>query len=211
MSGMKKVNPRGPIVPRMVKPPSIEKVREILDQALPEPAFLPGKLKIGHYYKGQGVYIGQWTPFAQTEFFDFFKKKPLRKTFNVFAAPEDLPGGTRNYLKTQARVATLKNWHGYDGADYLTDKEIYVALKEGSYDGGWIIPPKEIQKELLARHREAGALAGTFKTDVEDEFNWPRHYWSSTVYDFLFSDNGKYKDGDDVFRMSCRPVRLVPA
>jgi hypothetical protein len=182
---------------------------------------------IGGAVAGEGIYIGQWQPKDRDGV-------SLGKTFNVFAAPKDLPD-TMTYDDTVKAIAELKNWNGFDGTNYANDKEIYAALKEGSYGGGWIIPTREllvgtepdgasgvregkiIQPDNLFDHRNKGVLKDTFKAGASSDFIFPYWYWSSTeyrddpscVWDVRFSfgyEGWHHKDG---FCLNCRPVRLV--
>lgn len=166
------------------------------------------------------VYLGRYTPKDRDG-------NSLSKTFNVFAAPNDLPK-TMAYVEAIEYVAGLKNWNGYDGTNYPTDEEIYAALKDGSYNGGWIIPPHEIlcgkdtdggttTPDNLYACRNGGAFKGTFR-DVASGNNsiW---YWSSTenrvepshLWNVRFSDGKREWNHNKELRLSCRPVRLVPA
>lgn len=173
----------------------------------------------GEMIAGEGIFLGKYKPRDRDG-------NSLGKIFNVFAAPEDL-GGAEKYVDTVKHIAALKNWHGHDGTNYATDKELYQALKNGGYNGGWIIPTRPllsgrnvndiiIQPDNLYAHKDKGALAETFKTAASDS---SRCYWSSTedrdytshVYAIRFSDGHEGRDLEDYFLFSCRPVRLVPA
>ena len=185
--------------------------------------------KPGQMVGSQGIYFGQYKPKDR-------KGNRLGKTFNVFAAPQDLPE-TMKYVDAVKHIAKLKGWNGFDGTNYPTDKEIYAALKDGSYKGGWIIPTREllagtepddesdiregkvIQPDNLFNHQNKGAFKGTFKTAASSGSAYPGWYWSSTeyrenqsdVWGVRFSDGcGGWNRKDDL-RLSCRPVRLVPA
>ena len=173
----------------------------------------------GQRIAGEGIFLGQ------------YQSKDLGKIFNVFAAPEDLPD-TMKYVDAVKYIAELKGWHGFDGTNYATDKEFNQALKEGTYTGGWIIPTRElligteadgpsrigkgtvIQPDNLYDHRNKGAFKGTFTTAA----NYPQWYWScmehrdhpSDVWFADFSDGYEGWDNKDYYRLSCRPVRLVP-
>jgi len=157
----------------------------------------------------------------------------LGLTFNVIAAPRDL-GQVRSFAHTVRDVAALSNWHGYNGENYGCAREIYQALKDGSYEGGWIIPPAELlggrnpnnhlpQYDNLYVYKNEGAFAGTFKTEAAVGPGMPHVYWSSTepfgdpdkivscgfATSFLeASVNSDYKNAGF---MSCRPVRLMLA
>lgn len=176
--------------------------------------------EIGEMVPGQGVYLGQYKPKDRDG-------KSLSKTFNVFAAPEDLPE-TMKYVDAVKYIAELKKWNGYDGTNYATDKEFYAAVKNGSYNGGWIIPTRDIlhgkdvdgkdtTPDNILAHKDKGVLQGTFKMTASSGSVCPDWYWSSTeyrdvpslVWDVRLS--GGYggwhrKDGS---RLSCRPVRLL--
>ena len=173
------------------------------DQLCKPPALTPDD--IGKDIKGEGIYLGTYEPIDRDG-------KSLSRIFNVFAAPEDLPGGTRAYVNTVKEVASLKNFHGHDGTDYDTDKELYAALKDGTYNGGWIIPTRDIL------HGKDSAFKNTFKMTASSGSGYPQWYWSCTerredpsnVWGADFSDgDGGWLRKDD-FRLACRPVRLVP-
>jgi hypothetical protein len=174
------------------------------------------------------IYLGRYAPVDRNG-------NSLSKTFNVYAAPEDLPE-TMKYVDAVKHIAQLKKWHGYDGTNYPTDKEIYAALKDGSYKGGWIIPTREllvgtepdgesgvrkgkvIQPDNLFDHQNKGAFKGTFKTAASSGSGFPVWYWSSTehrddpfdVWVVRLSDGNGDWFRKDYGRLSCRPVRLAP-
>jgi hypothetical protein len=179
-------------------------------------------LKPGQQMSDGTVYVGKYAPKDRSG-------KSLSLKFNVFAALEDLPGGPIEYTSTLKRIAGLRNWHGYNGTNYETDQEIYAALKDGTYKGGWIIPTSDIlygkdangdvtMPDNLFAHKKDGALRDTFfMAPGEDNPDW---YWTSTADrkypDSLifaqFSDEDILTDSDtpDCGTASCRPVRLVP-
>ncbi len=158
--------------------------------------------------------------------------KSLSKTFNVFAAPEDLPE-TMKYVDAVKHIAKLKNWNGYDGTNYATDKEFYAAVKNGSYNGGWIIPTRDIlhgkdvdgkdtTPDNILSAKDKGAFKEAkhaFKTAASSGSGYPVWYWSSTedrvypsgVWGVRLSDGNVGWHLKDGFRLSCRPVRLVEA
>jgi len=194
--------------------------RKILEEAMP-----------GQEIPGHGVFIGTWQP------------EGLSQKFCIFAAKEDLTNeaGKKevyNYDDTVKRIAELKGWHGFDGTNYANDKEFYKALKNGSYKGGWIIPPREfltgtaadgpsgvrkgtaVQPDNIYDHKDRGALRGGFCKEDRDSSlsSW---YWSSTAESPVIASlprvwslnfiRGAEHAGRKVFgRQSCRPVRLEP-
>ena len=193
----------------------------VLAVDLPESMQKPGE--------GWALYVGKYAPLDRNGV-------SLGKVFNVYAAPEDLPG-TMSYVDAVKHIAGLKNWHGHDGTNYPTDRQIYAALKDGSYKGGWIIPTREllvgtepdgqsgvrkgkvIQPDNLFDHQNKGAFKGTFKRAASSGSGFPDWCWSSTenrdspsvVWGVRFSGGYEgwfHKDG---LRLSCRPVRLVEA
>jgi hypothetical protein len=205
---------------KMVKTPGVELFpisKEIAEEErLQEAARQPDQM-----IAGQGVFLGKWQPKDRDG-------KSLGKIFNVFAAPQDLPD-TMKYVDAVKHIAKLKGWNGFDGTNYATDKEIYKALKDGSYNGGWIIPTRDIlvgtdidgnktQANNLFAHQNKGAFKGTFETAAAgDGSGFPDWYWSSTeylgnpshVWSVRFSDGNGDWDRKDDDRLSCRPVRLV--
>jgi hypothetical protein len=192
------------------------------------------KAGIGDAIEGEGIFVGRYSPKGRDG-------ESLGKTFNVFAAPQNLPE-TMTYDDTVKYIAQLKSWNGFDGTNYATDREIYAALKDGSYNGGWIIPPREllvgtepdgagegvrpgaiIQPDNLFDYRDKGALKETFKAEASGDYRYPIWHWSSTEHRFHptgvwaagFSDGWESWNGKNGKNgnkpLSCRPVRLVPA
>jgi hypothetical protein len=184
--------------------------------------------KPGQEIPGHGIFLGVWKPKDNDG-------KSLKKKFNVFAAPQDLQdAGSRSHLtynETVQLLARTKKFHGYDGAAYNNDTEIYQALREGSYSGEWIIPPFELlvgevadkpygyernkitQPDNLFDHRETGSFKNTFQMTASSG----RHnYFSSTEFggyicEMWFQVVGqKGYTRKDIGAASCRPVRLEP-
>jgi len=211
----------------------VEKVKAptpITDGVLKE---LEEKRKAAEDYAGNSLEIGQLMPDGTV----YFGKcatdsngKSLGKIFNMFAAIKDLED-IATYNDTLKKVADPKGLHGHNGTNYATDKEFYAALRDGSYNSGWIIPPinilngkgadgKMTTPDNLYAHKNKGALKDTFKmTTSGDGSDSPDWYWSSTqspddssdVYSVRFSDGGRHWLLNGYRRFSCRPVRLVAA
>ena len=182
----------------------------------------------------RGIFLGAWTPQDSDG-------TSLRQTFNVFAAPHDVrntPGKKEscNYLDAVKHVGSLKNWNGFDGENYDTDKDLIQALKDGTYKGGWVIPPREVlmgenadgvqvQPDNLYAHWDKGALKGSFVKEANESHGslYADRYWSSTesqtkssgtmkdkryMYSFHFGDGVYFNVVDDYNWQSCRPIRL---
>lgn len=168
------------------------------------------------------IYLGQYKPKDRDG-------KSLSKTFNVFAAPEDLPD-TMKYFDAVKLIAKLKKWYGYDGTNYATDKELYAAIKSGSYNGGWIIPTRDIlhgkdvdgkdtTPDNIFAHKDKGSFKGTLKMAEFSGSDCPGWYWSSTedrdyatgVWFVRLSEGDAFWLNKDNSHLSCRPVRLVEA
>jgi len=162
-----------------------------------------------------GIFIGTWQP------------QGLSQKFNAFAANEDLPKDSysQTYDDIIKYLAGLEGWHGHNGTNYATDKELYEALKNESYDGGWFIPPRElltgndakgkrIQLNNLCDHKAKGALSGTFhKAFPKASGMW---YWSSTqnskkphdIWSVNFENGNEFSWYKRGAMLNCRPVRL---
>lgn len=182
-------------------------------------------LEPGQTVEGEGVFFGT----CEAE-----GKNGLRQTFNMYAAPKDLTNksGKKAVFKFNdavKRVSELKNWHGHDGGNFKNDKAVYEAIKDGSYNGEWFIPTREmlcgkdvdgniIQSNNLLIHKDAGSLSGSFEMTDASGSGCPVWYWSSTenrngpavVYIVQFSSGVDHWLLKDDFRLSCRPVRLEP-
>jgi hypothetical protein len=168
------------------------------------------------------VYLGQYAPKDRDG-------KSLGGIFNIFAAPTDLPQAM-TYNDTIRHVAGLNFWHGHSGDNYANDTEIYAALKDGSYAGGWIIPPHDIlhgkdsggndtAPDNIFAYKDKGALKGTFKMIATGDADYSNRYWSSTkshldpsyMWAVCLSDREATCAPRGLYRLSCRPVRLVKA
>jgi hypothetical protein len=151
---------------------------------------------IGEMVEDEGIYIGQYTR--------------LSKTFNVFAAPEDLPG-ERSQSDTLKLVNSLTNWHGYDGTGYSSDSVFYAALDTGSYSGNWVVPPIDILRDHFYSNKDKDALRDSIKIAAPDK---QPTYYSSTpdgkeYFMVMQFADGKANNGFRDTAFPCRPVRLV--
>ncbi len=170
----------------------------------------------------KGIYVGTWAPKDKSG-------KSLGKTFNIFAAPQDLTdrAGNRVLLTFNEAVKSLsglKDWHGHDGGNFENDTALYNALKSGSYKGEWFIPTRDIlgetrtikkkdQPNTLYQYKDTGDLKDTLvTTDDSDDAPW---HWSCTedpddkhcVRNTCFSDGRSEWTHKDLVQLSCRPVR----
>jgi len=169
-----------------------------------EPEHLAGEM-----IRGQGIFVGRYAV-LQTDGF--------RKTFNVFAAPQDLTE-TMKYPETVKAVSELKDYFGHDGAYYKDIDQLEEALLAGTYGDGWVIPSINMLCNVL-KHKDEGVLKDSFRKAAAaagDFFSYPEYYWSSTVrtvdgavntVNFLLGSS-VYSDGDGHRSFSCRPVRLI--
>jgi hypothetical protein len=201
--------------------------RDIEAMAAAEAAERLANPDIGDLVPGKGIFFGTYAVTAG--------KGGLKKVFNMYAAPEDLAdeAGVKilSYSGALSRVAGLKNWHGHDGTRYTTDVAIFKALEEGSYEGGWFIPPRAMlmgqdhaerntQADNLYAHQNKGSFKEAFNVARSVGTDRRNYYWSSTQYlnyplavlmwGMPFSDAlGGFYDHER-YRLSCRPVRLEP-
>lgn len=184
-------------------------------------------LRVGYKAGDKGIFIGTWKPKDRDG-------KSLGKTFNVFAAPEDLdPSDTsgancRQFVEAAQEVGKRRNWHGHDGIYCENDAALYNALKDGSAIGKWFIPTRDLlhgkdidgnvvrDKHLLGLQNE-GDFKGTFTTDDNAPSpNYPNYYWSCTEHRGNSAGvwGVRFSDGDDGWitkasgRLSCRPCRV---
>jgi hypothetical protein len=151
------------------------------------PALEPGKLS-----PGKGIFLGSWSPQDRDGV-------SLGKTFNLFAAPYDLGldengRGTKQiltYNDAVKAVSEIRSLMGHDGASYENDKELYAALKDGSYKGEWFIPTrkmiagtdidrKQVQADNLLGHKDKGAFRNTFT--LASGSDYPNWYWSCSEH-----------------------------
>lgn len=205
-----------------LKDVSFMQSKKMLMQNLMKEAVQAGRIsgpvwEVGESVSGEGVYLGWYQPKDRSG-------KSLGMIFNVFAAPQDL-GGNGTYETQVNAVAALRNWHGHDGEHYADSDKILEALESGKYNGGWIIPPREVlmagqddaMSDNLYGSRKKGAFAGTFSMASRTNGYW---YWASTreipgsdnVWIQSFNDEGEGKFYSKTgTTLEARPVRLVPA
>lgn len=158
---------------------------------------------------GGDIYLGCYEPFDR-------KGVSLGKIFNVFAQARDLP----------RKMNLLEAWKE-KGVVYGSDRQLYEALKTGSYTGGWVVPPKEllngynkmetgplIVKDILVApeanflaHQNTGAFEGTFEGDDYlscSSWSMPNASYIVSIHtgveEFVGNGEGAY---------SCRLVRFV--
>jgi len=169
------------------------------------------KMQIGQMIAGKGVFVGTWTPEDRDG-------KSLGKTFNLYAALKDI-GALKTFNDAVNYVAGLENWHGHDGFNHNINGNascaaLYDALKDGSYNGEWFIPPKDALEHNLYQNKEAFKPANTLVT-ANNGFGMARWYWSCTerrddasfVYGVDFTDGVGDWVPKDHFSLSGRVVR----
>ncbi len=190
----------------------------------------------GQMIAGEGIFLGKYEPKDK-------EGKKLGLRFNVFAAPEDLTNAmgkkdTFRYTEALQRINDLKDFHGYNGERYENDSALFTALKNGSYKGGWVIPPCElligyrigeedlpsggvetVQADNLFDHKSSGAFGVSFYTDPKlANFASTQYYWSCTelrykpevVFDADLKDGSIGLSDKTKAIINCRLVRLVP-
>jgi len=191
--------------------------------------FASGNLNIGELVPDKGIFAGVWEPKDR-------QGNSLGKRYNVFAAPEDLTdsSGKKVLLKFKdaaREVANLKNWHGHNGAGVANDTALYEALRDGSYNGGWFIPTRDllgskdggkdvddnvVHDETLYKHRNTGAFANTFQMVDKSSSDIGEYYWSCSEHrdDSVYVWYARFTDGGGGWlhkgshRLSCRPCRV---
>lgn len=176
--------------------------------------------QIGRHIEGKGVFLGRWAPKDSDGI-------SLNKIFNLFAAPDDLTdkNGQKlvtTYNKAVERISELNDWHGHDGGAYKNDTELYDALRDGTYNGEWFIPTRDILhgKDVYGNnaqadhlyghnvqtdhlyghiygHKDESALAGTFTN--QSGSGYALWYWSCSEVrdDRSFVWIVRLADGDD--------------
>lgn len=135
---------------------------------------------------GGGIAIGKWTPFGQP------KDEPT-KSFLVIATARD-PSSRyrtfgyeiplcRDFDKAVEWVSSLKNLHGYNGEparNFREESFLTTAVLDGSYTGGWFIPPLGMLQFAL-ENRNEGSLKESFLSDPH-RIDGTSEYWSNSWY-----------------------------
>ena len=133
--------------------------------------------------------------------------QPEVKLLEAIPAPEDLPE-LLTYNDAVKKVASLKNWHGFDGCDFKNEAELMAAFENGTYNGGWFIPPKDL---LLKMYDNKDASYGTASGSVFAHWYWScteHRVYSTLVWFVRFSDGVVVWDYKDYLRLGCRPCRV---
>lgn len=169
---------------------------------------------IGEFIQGKGIFCGTWMPVDR-------QGNSLGKIFNLFAAPEDL-GALYDFNDAMAQVSRLKNWHGRNGFNHnvkgkTPDQALYDALLDGSYNGEWFLPPKEVLNDNLFVNKNKFGLVNAFRAISKDS-DTAHWYWSCTEHKDLEAHawNQNFLNGDidwppkDIDKLSVRCVRAEP-
>ncbi|MGH6922861.1 MAG: hypothetical protein ACRED5_03735 [Propylenella sp.] len=141
--------------------------------------------------------------------------------FYLFTPIEDLTDGNGDKMlltfnEAAVHVAGLRGYFGHDGGGFASDPALYRAMRDGSYEGEWFIPPKDILVDNLYENRAQGALSGTFAEEYSSGLGlW---YWSLTehpgnpdgVYVVDFPDGGGVWVLKGFTELSSRVVRAEP-
>ena len=195
------------------KPPEPEK-----------PIVDPRTLEIGQVVEGKGVYQGTWSPTDSNG-------RSLGKTFDLYAAPEDIRDDSGDNLimtfnDAVRHVSRLQNWHGHNGGNFENDKAVMQAVRNNPEQlGNWFIPTREIlhgqnadgekvQDNHLYGNREKMPPGGEYVTrnngSVGAHWYWScteRREYASHVYDVDFTDGDADWVHKDSPELSTRPVR----
>jgi len=164
-------------------------------------------MQIGQVIAGKGVFVGTWAPQDRDG-------NSLGKMFSLYAAPEDI--GIRLTFKNAVRhVAGLQDWHGHDGFNHDVNGNascapFYDALKDGSYNGEWFIPPLDAMQGNLYQNKNA-LVAARDGGSGSHRYWWsctePRNFFAPYVYAVDFTDGGAGWHRKDHHELSVRPVR----
>jgi len=176
-------------------------------------------LKIGQMVEGQGIYIGKWEPIYEGMEFT------SSKFFHLFAASEDVQNNFKESLQITFddavnHVKTLKSYQGHNGSKLSNEDELMNSIKDGSYNGEWFIPNREILEEHLYKNKRVGDLKHTFNDVVRPNTRVATlyNYWScqhinqnndnlSHVFYRNFLSSGFGTSLYNIGRMSLRLVR----
>lgn len=128
-------------------------------------AVLNNDFAMGAVIEGRGIFIGTWAPTDS-------EGRSLAQVFNLFAAPEDVPGLYKKVSFNEAakKVSKLGQFHGHAVAKHTSPAALLVT--GSTYKGEWFVPPSDVVTENLLRNKLNGALAITLPA---------RHYRSSTA------------------------------
>ena len=179
------------------------------------------KLEPGHKMPDGTIFIGVYTPIDR-------QGNSLHKTFNAFAAPQDLGKAVR-YTDAVKHIKTVYGPKNTFVTKDMTDEDLFKALHEGRYDGEWFIPPHELlyaqsPTDLkVAPHnvfslKDKTLLKGAFK-NISQPYNPhsvdnSHFYWTCTKgknsYRVINMSNGDscWAKSKESF-LSCRLMRLV--
>lgn len=157
------------------------------------------------------------------------------KGMHIWWAPEDITNRAGrgqalvSHGKAVQEITGLTGWHGHDGeaneAVVGRDKAFFDSVRDRTYQGGWIAPPKPfldgkdvdgmpVHAEHLCKNKDVGAFAGTFTTNDSDTNPW--WYLSSSepsgsvasVFAIRLSDGSRAWANTDYEKVHVRPCRV---
>lgn len=183
---------------------AIRQAREEIASAM-DTQIINTKVSTSHlqHFPEKGIHLGQWRP------------ETLTRTFNIFVSPEALCEITF----TQAKKEILKmNPHtDLEDADFANEERILLRLKEGRYNGEWVIPPRELidgrnrsgdfkQEDNLLRFFELGIL------NLENGYFWSSTWKGGKIYNLRLGDIKRVDlDPPDAHNLNTIPVRFEEA
>lgn len=173
-----------------------------------------GEYVPGDFVEGKGILFGQLTVKD--------KKTGLKKTFNMYAATEDLKGWSgktaMSFSDAYWRLNGLQCWQGHKGTPFDNELALYAALEDGTYDGGWAIPAASMVKSWdgngLFDNRDKAAFKGTFETAAGNDEYWTASKINYTATGYAarchvhFGRGSTCYAGDEEKLYRCRPVRF---
>ena len=134
-------------------------------------AVIAATCQSGTHVKGHGVFLGLWG-------MDIPENQPTDQLQLVFAAQRDLmlKSGERlcrSFLEVADTLVKVKNYGGYDARFFESQSDLFKSIKEGSYNGEWVVPPPALVSDCIDHgkgwfgnmysQRWSGALKGTFE------------------------------------------------
>lgn len=183
--------------------------------------------EIGQYVEHEGIYFGIWDALDRNG-------NPQGKKFYLFAAPTNLQNACGKdllitYDEAVYEISKMRNWHGYYGAKFSKETDLYEAIEKNRYYGEWFIPPRmmidgknhlgeTVLEDNLYAHKNTGRFANSLFPSDKSKYGNINWYWTSSEHNDLRGhiwaiqfpddiDGASSKDGDQFL---CRPIRLEP-
>ena len=169
--------------------------------------------KIGEMVQDKGVFMGSGKVLSNWG---------IKDDFNVFVTPGDFQGNNLKNAELEfadavTLVGSVEELHGNYGLPIASEEQLADAVKDGKYDGQWILPNFSVMQKIIHPNKDVGEFAGSYVKSAFNSFSGPEHYWVLRDDENLVEAANTYcidtkrfltQQVDQEIEASVRPIRL---